>query len=168
MQQVTQMSPRRPYLLEAFYKWLIDNELTPYLVVDINLEGVIVPTEFASNGQIVLNIAPRAIINLIICNDNLQFNARFNHVPQQVIIPMAAVLAIYARENGAGTMFESEPAYKKQPPLIGNTKHLDITSILSVIDTNQSSNTKINTIKDKEKNTKINSNSQRRALHLVK
>ena len=67
--------------------------------------------EYARDGQIVLNIAPRAVGNLELANDEVRFNARFGGVPRQVSVPLAAVLAIYARENGAGTMFEPEAAY---------------------------------------------------------
>ncbi|WP_312241206.1 ClpXP protease specificity-enhancing factor [Pantoea sp.] len=111
--EMSQLTARRPYLLRAFYDWLLDNQLTPHLVVDINLPGVQVPLEYARDGQIVLNIAPRAVGNLELGNDQVQFNARFGGVPRQVSVPMAAVLAIYARENGAGTMFEPEPAYER-------------------------------------------------------
>ena len=106
-----QLTARRPYLLRAFYEWLVDNQLTPHLVVDISLPGVQVPMEYARDGQIVLNIAQRAVGNLELGNDAVRFNARFGGVPRQVNVPLAAVLAIYARENGAGTMFEPEPAY---------------------------------------------------------
>lgn len=108
-----QLSPRRPYLLRAFYDWLLDNQLTPHLVVDVALPGVMVPMEFARDGQIVLNIAPRAVGNLELGNEQVSFNARFGGIPQQVFVPIAAVLAIYARENGAGTMFEPEAAYEE-------------------------------------------------------
>lgn len=108
---MSQLSPRRPYLLRAFYEWLLDNQLTPHLVVDVTLPGVHVPMEYARDGQIVLNIAPRAVGNLELSNTEVQFNARFGGVPRQVSVPMAAVLAIYARENGAGTMFEPEASY---------------------------------------------------------
>jgi len=104
------MSPRRPFLLRAFYDWLLDNQLTPHLVVDVNQPGVSVPMEFARDGQIVLNIAPRAVGGLELGNADVRFNARFGGVPREVFVPIAAVLAIYARENGAGTMFEPEPA----------------------------------------------------------
>ncbi|MBN6030949.1 ClpXP protease specificity-enhancing factor [Pantoea ananatis] len=110
--EMSQLTARRPYLLRAFYDWLLDNQLTPHLVVDINMPGVQVPLEYARDGQIVLNIAPRAVGNLELGNDEVSFNARFGGVPRQVNVPMAAVLAIYARENGAGTMFEPEPAYE--------------------------------------------------------
>ncbi len=108
---MSQLSPRRPYLLRAFYEWLLDNQLTPHLVVDVTLPGVHVPMEYARDGQIVLNIAPRAVGNLELANNEVTFNARFGGVPRQVYVPMAAVLAIYARENGAGTMFEPEASY---------------------------------------------------------
>ncbi|KEA53795.1 MULTISPECIES: ClpXP protease specificity-enhancing factor [Mangrovibacter] len=111
--EMSQLSPRRPYLLRAFYDWLLDNQLTPHLVVDVTLPGVNVPMEYARDGQIVLNIAPRAVGNLELGNDEVQFNARFGGIPRTVSVPMSAVLAIYARENGAGTMFEPEPAYEQ-------------------------------------------------------
>ncbi|MTD27900.1 ClpXP protease specificity-enhancing factor [Erwinia sorbitola] len=110
--EMSQLTARRPYLLRAFYEWLLDNNLTPHLVVDINLPGVMVPLEYARDGQIVLNIAPRAVGNLELGNDEVRFSARFGGVPRQVSVPLAAVLAVYARENGAGTMFEPEPAYE--------------------------------------------------------
>lgn len=108
---LSHLSPRRPYLLRAFYDWLLDNQLTPHLVVDVTQPSVMVPMEFARDGQIVLNIAPRAVGGLELADDSVRFNARFGGVPRQVYVPMSAVLAIYARENGAGTMFEPEPAY---------------------------------------------------------
>ncbi|WP_338560480.1 ClpXP protease specificity-enhancing factor [Erwinia sp. E_sp_B04_7] len=111
--EMSQLTARRPYLLRAFYDWLLDNQLTPHLVVDINLPGVMVPLEYAKDGQIVLNIAPRAVGNLELGNDEVTFNARFGGVPRQVTVPLAAVMAIYARENGAGTMFEPEPVYEE-------------------------------------------------------
>jgi len=129
------MSPRRPYLLRAFYDWLLDNQLTPHLVVDVTMPGVMVPMEFARDGQIVLNVAPRAVGNLELGNDDVRFNARFGGVPRNVFVPIAAVLAIYARENGAGTMFEPEPAYEAEGAFAANLSN-DETSepTMSVID----------------------------------
>jgi len=106
-----QLTPRRPYLLRAFYDWLLDNELTPHLVVDATLPQVAVPQQYVQDGQIVLNIAPRAVMAFSMDHHAVSFNARFGGSPFQVYIPMAAILAIYARENGAGTVFEPEPAY---------------------------------------------------------
>lgn len=98
-------------MLRAFYDWLVDNDLTPHLVVDATMPGVRVPVEFIQDGQIILNIAPRAVGNLELGNDAITFHARFSGRPHSVIVPVYAVQAIYARENGAGTMFEPEEAY---------------------------------------------------------
>ena len=108
------MGPNRPYLLRAFYQWLLDNEMTPHLVVDADISGVQVPSEHVQDGQIVLNIAPHAIGDIEMSNERVVFSARFGGKPFQLIIPMAAVVAVYARENGAGTMFEEEDFYIEQ------------------------------------------------------
>lgn len=110
---IEQMTPRRPFMLRAFYDWLLDNELTPHLVVDATLNGVRVPMEYVQDGQIILNVAPRAVGNLELGNDEVTFSARFGGRPHLVIVPLYAVQAIYARENGAGTMFDPEPAYQQ-------------------------------------------------------
>lgn len=102
------MTPNRPYLLRAFYEWIVDNNLTPYLVVDATMAGVKVPTQHVQNGQIVLNINPSAVGNLLLGNDAVTFSARFGGSPFALYIPQRSVLAIYARENGAGTMFTPE------------------------------------------------------------
>ena len=102
------MTANRPYLLRAFYDWIVDNNCTPYLVVDATVPGVKVPTQFIQNGQIVLNILPSAVGNLQLGNDVVTFNARFGGQPFALYIPVQAVLAIYARENGAGTVFTLE------------------------------------------------------------
>lgn len=124
------MTPRRPYLVRAFYEWLVDNELTPHLVVEANLPGVRVPLEFVQDGQIILNVAPRAVGNLEISNDTIMFNARFSGRPHSVIVPMYAVQAIYARENGAGTMFEPEDGYAAD--MEANMEEEQISSLASV------------------------------------
>ncbi len=109
------MQPQRPYLLKAFYDWLLDSELTPHIVVDANYHDVDVPFEFAKDGQIVLNIAPQAVGRFEMTHDYISFTARFGGVPRQVYIPMGAILAVYARENGAGTMFQPEEFYDNEP-----------------------------------------------------
>ncbi len=111
-------SPKRPYLLRAYYDWLINNEFTPYLVVDATYPMVKVPVEYVKDGQIVLNLSANATGNLALTNDFIQFNARFRGVAQDIYIPMGAALAIYARENGDGVMFEPEPFYDEQESAI--------------------------------------------------
>ncbi len=102
------MTSNQPYLIRAFYEWIVDNELTPYLVVDAYVEGTSVPQEHVKDGQIVLNISPSACNNLIMNNELISFDARFGGVPRNLVVPCKAALAIYARENGAGTVFAAE------------------------------------------------------------
>ena len=103
------MTSSRPYLLRALHEWVLENGLTPYVVVDASLSGVDVPRDFVNNSQIVLNISPSAVRALHIGNDVLEFNARFGGVPMQVTVPIQAVLAVYAKENGQGMVFGAEP-----------------------------------------------------------
>ncbi|MFS1701705.1 ClpXP protease specificity-enhancing factor [Aestuariibacter sp. GS-14] len=106
---MTQMTSNQPYLLRAFFDWIVDNNLTPYIVVDATNELVEVPLEFVKDGQIVLNISPSACVNFYLDTDGLSFQARFGGQPRRISMPCHAVLAIYARENGAGTVFAAEP-----------------------------------------------------------
>ncbi len=99
------MTSNRPYLLRAIHEWILDNHCTPHLMVDANAEGVDVPQKHVKDGKIVLNIGPSAVEGLRLGNDEVSFLARFSGVSQLVAVPMTAVLAIYARENGRGMMF---------------------------------------------------------------
>lgn len=110
------MTSNRPYLVRAMYQWVSDNGLTPYLLVDARLPGVQVPPASVKDGQIVLNIAMRAVSDLDLGNERIAFMARFGGVSQQVSVPLGAVLAIYAQENGQGMMFPAEPAAPTPPP----------------------------------------------------
>lgn len=102
------MTSNQPYMLRAFYDWIVDNELTPYIVVDALLPGTQVPQQHVKDGQIVLNVSPGACASLHMDNQHLCFEARFGGVPMRIDVPCHAVLAIYARENGAGTVFTPE------------------------------------------------------------
>lgn len=96
------MTSQRPYLLRALYEWVVDNGMTPHVLVNARCAGVRVPAHTVKDGQVVLNIAERAVAKLTMDNDGLRFSARFGGVPQNVVIPIAAVIAIYARESGQG------------------------------------------------------------------
>ena len=91
------------------YEWLVDNELTPHLLVDTGHAGVQVPEAYVRDGQIVLNIAPGAVRDLHLGNELISFSARFGGVPLEIFVPPAAVLGIYAREAGHGMMFADDP-----------------------------------------------------------
>lgn len=104
------MTPSRPYLIRAVYQWLLDNGLTPHLLIDAEQPGVRVPVAHVKDGQIVLNVSPTAVQRLELGNDVIHFEARFGGQPMTVWIPPAAVLGLYARENGRGMVFPEEPA----------------------------------------------------------
>lgn len=100
------MTPNRPYLTRAIYEWIIDNNLTPHIMVDATQNNVMVPQQFVQNGQIVLNIAPHATHQFEITNQSITFSARFGGISHNLYIPMPALLGIYARENGMGLFFD--------------------------------------------------------------
>lgn len=91
--------PCRPYVVRAMYDWMVDNLLTPQIAVNVNFPEVDLPLQYAQNGLIILNISPRAVLNLKIDNKGISFNARFGGVPHSVYIPMIAVTSIYPRED---------------------------------------------------------------------
>lgn len=117
---MSEMTSNQPYLLRAFFDWIVDNALTPYVVVDASKDGVDVPQEFVQNGQIVLNISPSACVNLHMDLEILSFQARFGGTPRYLSMPCDAIVAIYARENGAGTVFvndkEDAPTAAEEAP----------------------------------------------------
>ena len=104
-----QMTSNKPYLVRGLYDWIIDNACTPYLVVDAQYPGVEVPREFVKDGKITLNISPSAIRDYEFTNRHLSFSAKFGGVTQYLSVPVAAMLVIFARENGQGMAFDVEP-----------------------------------------------------------
>lgn len=103
-----QMTSSRPYLVRAMYQWIADNGMTPHLLVDVSIDGVQVPAEHVQNGKIILNIAPMAISSLVLGDTEITFSARFSGQSMGLYIPIDAVLAVYAKENGQGMMFSDD------------------------------------------------------------
>jgi len=102
------MNSSRPYLLRALYEWILENNCTPYIVVNAYAQDVQVPQDYVKDGQIILNISPVAVHALHMSNDAVEFNGRFAGIPTPVYVPITAVMGIYARENGQGMVFEAE------------------------------------------------------------
>ncbi|RTL51384.1 MAG: ClpXP protease specificity-enhancing factor [Rhodocyclaceae bacterium] len=101
------MISTKPYLMRAIYEWCVDQGFTPYLQVAVDAQTR-VPREHVRDGQIVLNVGPDATHQFIIGNEDVTFQARFNGKAFPVFVPVNAVVAIYARENGQGMAFEVE------------------------------------------------------------
>ncbi|MGZ4968676.1 MAG: ClpXP protease specificity-enhancing factor [Methylobacter sp.] len=110
------MTSLKPYLIRSIYEWIIDNNLTPHLLVDAEDTSAILPKEFIEDGKIVLNIRPEAIQGLSLGNEEIEFNARFSGKPMHISTPITAVLAIYAKENGKGMIFDQEDNDGDEPP----------------------------------------------------
>jgi len=110
-----QMTSSRPYLIRAMYQWIADNGMTPHLLVDVSVDGVRVPEQHIQNGKIILNIAPMAINGLVLGDTEITFSARFSGQPMGLLIPIEAVLAVYAKENGQGMMFSEDDGAISSP-----------------------------------------------------
>ena len=110
------MTPLKPYLIRSIYEWIIDNDLTPYLLVDAENSRAILPFQLIEDGKILLNIRPEATDALSLGNEWVEFNARFGGKPMHIVVPVIAVLAIYAKENGKGMVFDHEDEGEETPP----------------------------------------------------
>lgn len=102
------MTSQKPYLIRAIYQWLLDNQNTPYLLVNTTFDGVQVPHEYINDDKIILNIEPDAVNNFHSDNEWVSFSARFSGKPMELFIPIVAVLAIYGKENNEGMFFTEE------------------------------------------------------------
>jgi stringent starvation protein B len=118
------MTSTRPYLIRAFYDWIVDNSCTPHIVVNAVVENVEVPDEYVDGGQIVLNIAVNAVQGLRLGDHEIEFQARFGGRVRRVYAPINAILAIYAKENGRGMVFAEEEEGMSAPtsPPLGSPK----------------------------------------------
>jgi stringent starvation protein B len=102
------ISSNRPYLLRAIYEWILDNNLTPQILVDATQQNVKVPNQHVKDGQILLNVGTEAVNNLVMDNHSVSFSARFSGRPMAITVPISAVLAVFSRENGQGMAFPDE------------------------------------------------------------
>ena len=103
------MTSSKPYLLRALYQWIIDNDMTPYVLVDAHAdESVQVPREYVKDGEIVINISPSACRDIEFSNDSVHFDASFSGVIEHLHLSMESIMAIYSFENGRGMVFDEE------------------------------------------------------------
>ena len=102
------MTSSRPYLVRAMYQWIVDNGMTPHLLVNADVDNCMVPAAHINDGKIVLNIAPMAVQSLMLGDEEITFSARFGGQAESILVPVPAILAVYARENGQGMMFSDD------------------------------------------------------------
>lgn len=110
------MTSLKPYLIRSIYEWILDNELTPHLLVDADSADAILPSDFIEDGKIVLNVRPEAIQGMTMGNEEIEFNARFSGKPMHIVVPVKGVMAIYAKENGKGMIFDQDDHEGDEPP----------------------------------------------------
>lgn len=102
------MLSNRPYLLRAFYQWIVDSGCTPILVIDANNPNCKIPSEFIEGGEIVFNVSSVAVRDFQISNQHIEFRASFSGIGHFISAPVSAILAVYAEENGEGLFLDAE------------------------------------------------------------
>jgi stringent starvation protein B len=107
MTQAGEPTPTKPYLLRAVYEWCVDNGYTPQISVVVDAQTR-VPMEYVRNGEITINIGPEAADRLKMGNEFIECTVRFSRVAKELMIPVAAVTALFARETGHGMSFARE------------------------------------------------------------
>lgn len=113
------MTSSRPYIVRALYDWILENDCTPYIVVNAFEDDVEVPQEHVKDGQIILNISPSAVQDLFIRDEAVEFDGRFAGIPKRVFVPISSVMGIYAKENGQGMIFDPEGRMPRPPSPTG-------------------------------------------------
>lgn len=108
------MTSSKPYLIIALQEWILDNGMTPHLLINTSIEGVSVPVDYVKSNQIVLSIHPTSIHNLDMSNDVISFSASFNGSSFNIVLPMRAIVSIYAKESGKGMVFKDDEPDKTE------------------------------------------------------
>ncbi|MDX1900603.1 MAG: ClpXP protease specificity-enhancing factor SspB [Gammaproteobacteria bacterium] len=109
------MLSNKPYLVEAFYKWIVDNKCVPLLLLDATQSRCKVPAEFVTEGQVTFNISPEAVRDFSVNKSGIQFRASFSGIVHLISAPLTAVLALYAQEDTQqGIFFEPEAELPEQ------------------------------------------------------
>jgi stringent starvation protein B len=161
------MKPQRPYLFNAIYQWILDCGFTPHLLVDTAINSVEVPEHLIQDNKIVLNIDPNAIASFRAEDFGIMFSARFSGKSHQIVVPYAAMTALFSREQGQGMVFPEE-LFKEDffdnhdmPESLKNDQKSELTKLKTIksetakSETTKSERSKKNT-DSKEKNKKPN------------
>ena len=117
-----QLIPTRPYLIRAIREWAMDNGLTPQLLVDAGVDGIVIPKGHVRDGKIVLNVHSQAVKALELGNEFITFSARFGGTSHAIKLPIQSVLAVFARENGQGMFFQEEETQNQIEQFVGDSE----------------------------------------------
>ena len=127
------MSPSTPYLIRGLYEWILDNDMTPYLLVGVSEVDVHFPQELINDNKIILNISPSAVMNLLVDNATIEFSAKFSGVDKFISFPVSSVLAIYTRENGSGMIFDKSEESSESTSQSNKPSDKNSPSILRIV-----------------------------------
>tara|TARA_B100000579_G_scaffold414829_1_gene408843 strand:+ start:1657 stop:2043 length:387 start_codon:yes stop_codon:yes gene_type:complete len=105
-----------PYLIRGLYEWIVDNAMTPHLLVDVSEVDVCFPQNLINDNKIILNISPSAVMNFLVDNATIEFSAKFAGVEKFISFPVSSVLAIYSREDGSGMTFDKSEESSESTP----------------------------------------------------
>ena len=117
-----QLIPTRPYLIRAIREWTMDNGLTPQLLVDAGVDGIVIPGSHVQDGKIVLNVHTQAVKALELGNEFITFSARFGGNSHAINLPIQSVLAVFARENSQGIFFQEEETQHQMERSAGDSE----------------------------------------------
>ena len=104
----------RPYLIRAIYEWCVDSGLTPYIAVRVN-EQTEVPPAYVKDGEIVLNLSAGAVHKLEMGNEMITCSGRFGGASFDLMVPVEAVIGIFAKETGQGLVFQGSDPLQPSP-----------------------------------------------------
>ncbi|WP_259367811.1 ClpXP protease specificity-enhancing factor [Colwellia sp. MB02u-14] len=146
-----EMTSNKPYIIRAFYQWISDNQLTPYIAVDVSIYGVLVPMAYVSDGQIVLNVSMSAVGSISLGDHAIEVSARFGGKLEHIVVPYGAIAAIYAKENGAGTSLAIEHSEPELSEDITPVKPVGLSSVSSDNTSTDNTNSEVKSPKVKGK-----------------
>ena len=127
------MTPSTPYLIRGLYEWILDNDMTPYLLVDVSEVDVHFPQDLINDNKIILNISPSAVMNLLVDNATIEFSAKFSGVDKFISFPVSSVLAIYSRENGSGMIFDKSEESSESTSQSNKPRDKNSPSVLRIV-----------------------------------
>ena len=127
------MTPSTPYLIRGLYEWILDNDMTPYLLVDVSEVDVHIPQNLINDNKIILNISPSAVMNLLVDNATIEFSAKFSGADKFISFPVSSVLAIYSRENGSGMIFDKSEESSESTSQSNKPSDKNSPSILRIV-----------------------------------
>ncbi len=116
MNNTPQMTAMRPYLVRGLIEWINDNKMSPYVLVDANVEGTVVPKHLVKDGKIIFNLSPQAVSGMNVSHQHIEFSARFSGQVFQVWLPMGSIQAVFANETGLGMGMPIEQNVSHETP----------------------------------------------------